>query len=105
LDHISHPLIPVVYVLFWFLHVPEKILGSATFQTALIPGYAEKDPVARYWIVSTTTRVHVQTYAYSHKTTTTLHVLGIPMPLYPPLFWLGVRDDLPPQVPHGLGKG
>lgn len=45
-----------------------------------------------------------------------LHVLGILMPLYPPLFffsnkwqelypplfWLGVGDDLPPQTPHVL---
>ena len=55
--------------------------------------------------MSTTTRVHVQTYAYSNKTAATLHVLGILMPLYPPLFLLGDRDDLPPQAPHRLGKG
>lgn len=72
--------------MYWFLHVPEKSCGTATFQTALIPGYAEKDWVAWYWIVFSTTRVHVQTYAYSHKTTTSLHVLGILMPLYSPLF-------------------
>jgi hypothetical protein len=34
-----------------------------------------------------------------------LHVLGILMPLYPPLFWLGVDHELPPQAPHRLGKG
>lgn len=63
-----------------------------------------KDGIAWYCIVSSTTRVHVQTYAYSHNATN-LHVLGILMPLYPPLFWLGVDHELPPQAPHRLGKG
>lgn len=45
----------------------------ATFQKALIPGYTEKDCIAWYCVVSSTTRVHVQTYAYSHNTTS-LHV-------------------------------
>jgi hypothetical protein len=80
----------------WDCYIPNSPNSWCPKKTALIPGYAGKNWVAWCWIVSTNTRVHVQTYAYSHKTTTSIHVLSILMPLSPPLCWLGVANALSP---------